>query len=305
MRLARLLVLSMLGASALVGCGSSSAQSGAGNPGAGAASASSASGSGSGGAATSSGGGAAASGGAGTGGSDGGLIIDVDAAPGTDSGACTTLNIGIFGNPGANASSNFQQWLVMSGTSVQRIQTTATEPLTAATLQPFDVVILDWLTRDYTAAEAAAFASFVSAGGGIASMSGYDNDTTDDWHANSLLAPLQVAYSGPLLNGPVTDFATHPITTGLTSVTFAGGYAISDLGGTASTRTPVAFLPGGNGNVNVGYAIQMGQGHGFVWGDEWIEFDSEWTTIPQIKQLWVQVFAWISPTNKCALMPPG
>jgi hypothetical protein len=242
----------------------------------------------------------------GAGGDDGGLVLNIDAGNGDGSSACQHLNIGILGNPGADPSANFQTWLTMAGTSVQRIQTTAGVPLTAATLQPFDVVILDWLTRDYTSAETSLFSSFVSAGGGVVSMSGYDNNTTDDWHANSLLAPLEVAYSGPLLSGPVTTFATHPITAGLTSVTFNGGYAISDLGGTNSTRTPIAFLPApsGTGQVNVGYAIQYGSGRAFVWGDEWIEFDSEWSTIPQIKQLWVQVFAWISPSNKCALDPP-
>jgi hypothetical protein len=232
---------------------------------------------------------------------DGGLLDGgASGDAGTDAG-CTPLNIGIFGNPGANASSNFQQWLVMEGTSVTRLQTTTGMPVTAATLQPFDIVILDWLTRDYTSSEASVFSAWVAAGGGVVSMSGYDNNTTDDWHANSLLAPLEVAYSGPLLNGPVTDFATHPITTGLTSVTFNGGYGISDLGGTASTRTPLAFLPLSTGNTTVGFAIQMGSGHAFVWGDEWIEFDSEWSTLPEIKQLWVQVFGWIAPPNRCGL----
>jgi hypothetical protein len=176
--------------------------------------------------------------------------------------------------------------------------------VTAATLAPFDVVVLDWLTRDYTAAEAAVLSTWIQAGGGLASMSGYDPNPIDNWHANSLLAPLQVAYNGSLLNGPVTSFATHPITAGLTSVTFAGGYAISDLGGAASTRTPIAFLSPGGTQVNVGYAIQMGSGRAFVWGDEWIEFDSQWSTLPEIKQLWVQVFGWLAQPNKCALMPP-
>ena len=86
--------------------------------------------------------------GSGAGGDDGGIVFNIEG--GTDDGsACQHLNIGILGNPGANASSNFQSWLTMAGTSVQRIQTTATDPLTPATLQPFDVVILDWLTRDY------------------------------------------------------------------------------------------------------------------------------------------------------------
>lgn len=307
----RLLALSWLGAAALVACsassgskgsgGSSTAASSTGTHGAGT---SSATGTGTGGAATGSGTGVAATS-SGTGGMGGGPIFDIDSGSGDGSSACQHLNIGILGNPGANPSANFQQWLVMSGTSVQRIQTMTGVPLTKADLQPFDVVILDWLTRDYTTPEAAVVTAFVNAGGGLVSMSGYDNNTTDDWYANSLLAPLEVAYSGPLINGPVTMFTTHPITAGITSVTFNGGYAISDLGGKASMRTPIAFLTEGAGSVTVGYAIQMGKGHAFVWGDEWIEFDSEWSTIPQIKQLWVQVFQWISPMNKCALMPPA
>ncbi len=236
----------------------------------------------------------------------GGPTLHIDPDAGTldedASAGCSHLNIGILGNPGANASSNFQQWLVASGTSTQRIQTSANEPLTSATLAPFDVVILDWLTREYTADEADIFASWVSAGGGVASMTGYDN-TSSDWYANTLLAPLDVAYSGPLLSGPVVNFATHPVTAGLTSVTFSGGYAVSDLGGSASMRTPIAFLPG-SPEVDAGVAVQLGKGRAIVWGDEWIEFDSEWSTLPQIAQFWVQLFSWIAPKNKCELTPP-
>lgn len=289
----RLLALSLLGVASLLACGASD------RGGSGAGAGTTTTGKGTGGSTASGLDGGGGQAGGGLGGDDGGLILD-GAVP-VDAAGCTHLNIGIFGNPGANPSSNFQTWLEMSGTSVQRIQKTATDPVTAATLAPFDVIVLDWLTRDYTAAEAAVLATWISAGGGLATMTGYDNNTTDDWHANSLLAPLQVAYSGALLNGPVTTFAQHPITAGLTSVTFAGGYAVSDLGGTASTRTPIAFL---SGPTNVGYAIEMGQGHAFVWGDEWIEFDSEWSTLPEIKQLWVQVFGWLAPPNKCALTPP-
>ena len=233
----------------------------------------------------------------------GGSIIQPDAGPSDAGSSCKHLNIGILGNPGSNPSSNFATWLTMAGTSVKRIQTTATEPLTQTTLQAFDVIVLDWLTRDYTSAEASILSGFVTAGGGVVSMTGYDNNTTDDWHANSLLSPLGVGYAGPLLSGPVTSFAPHPITAGLTSVTFSGGYGIADLGGGQSTRTPVAFVPNDNANVPVGYAVQMGTGHAFVWGDEWIEFDSEWSTLPEIKQMWVQIFGWVSPQNSCGLVP--
>jgi hypothetical protein len=312
MILARRLAFSLLGASTLLACGTSADHGSAGATGfsgtGGAVSSTvgSVGSVGSGGGATTSGQGGGALAGSGGGSSDGGLFTNFDASADA-SGACSQLNIGIFGNPGSNASSNFQQWLVMSGTSVQRIQTTSSVPLTAATLQPFDVVVLDWLVRDYSTAEAAIFTTWVTAGGGVASLSGYSNTPANDWHANSLLAPMEVAYSGPVLNGPVTQFATSPITVGLTSVTFEGGYAISDLGGTASTRTPIALLPSstGAGTVPVGYAIEMGAGRTFMWGDEWIEFDSQWSTLPEIKQLWVQVFGWIAPTNKCALTPPS
>jgi hypothetical protein len=291
----QLLGRSLIGVSALLGCSTANGTGpGAAGVTAGGAGASST---------TSSGAGAGVGGASNSNGND--LNLDVDAATVDQDAAtgCSHLNIGILGNPGSNNASNFQQWLTKSGTSVQRIQTTADEPITRATLDSFDVVVVDRLTREYTADEASIFAAWVTAGGGVASMSGYQDDTTVDWRANSLLAPLGVAYAGNRVWGPVTKFATHPTTAGLTSVTFTGGYPVSDLGGVSSTRTPIAFLPG-TPEATVGSAIQMGAGHALVWGDEWIEFDSEWSTYPQIPQLWVQVFAWISPQTKCLLDPP-
>ncbi|HKO47873.1 MAG TPA: hypothetical protein VJV79_09125 [Polyangiaceae bacterium] len=300
MRSIHWLVGSLLSASALVACGNDPRRPGSAvaNAGAGNSSAS--------GGAAGSGGAAAGSGLAGSTVAGTGPILVVDPDAGTTDRdadtACSHLNIGILGNPGARASSNFQEWLVKSGTSATRIHTSSNDALTSATLQPFDVVILDWLTHAYTADEAAIFAAWISAGGGMASMTGYSN-TPSDWHANSLLAPLQVAYSGSLANGPITNFAAHPVTAGLSSVTFLGGYPVADLGGSASTRTPIAFLPDTSDTI-AAVAIQMGKGRGIVWGDEWIEFDSEWSTLPEITQFWVQLFAWIAPKNKCELTPP-
>ena len=218
-----------------------------------------------------------------------------------DAGGCTTLNIGILGNPGSDTSANFQKWLVAAGTSVTRIETQSTDPpITSGTIAGFDVVILDWLARDYTSNEASVIQARIAAGGGLIAMSGY-NGTSTDFRANVLLAPLSVAYTGGLLNGPVTTFATHPITQGLTSVTFNGGYAVGDLGGGSSTRTPIAFI----GTPAVAQAIQLGSGRAFVFGDEWIEFDSEWSAMPQIPLLWLQVFNWISPPSRCMLTGIG
>jgi hypothetical protein len=112
-----------------------------------------------------------------------------------------------------------------------------------------------------------------------------------------------VAFSGDRVWGPASSFAMHPITQGLTSVTFTGGYPVSDLGTSPSTRDAIAFLPGTPAK-SVAFAVRMGSGHAFVWGDEWIEFDSEWAALPEIPKLWVQAFAWLAPMTTCALNPP-
>lgn len=223
--------------------------------------------------------------------------------PGADTGDpdCTPLQIGLFGNPGAYDSSEFQQWLAAGGAVVQRVQTTPDEPLSPEALMPFDVVVLDWLTREYTPGEAATLADRVAAGSGLISMTGWNNVLPDDWRANSLLAPLGVAYSGPLLDGPVATLEPHPVTDDLTSVVFKGGYAISDLGDSPSTRTPIAYLSADGGDVPVGFAIEIGSGRAVVWGDEWIEFLSQADTFQPA--VWVQMFEWIAP-DRCALLPP-
>ncbi|HVH40994.1 MAG TPA: hypothetical protein VM925_01585 [Labilithrix sp.] len=209
---------------------------------------------------------------------------------------CETLNIGIIGVPGENASSNFQSWLKNAGTTATRIHTERDNVLTSAALAPFDVVIIDHLMHDYSSDEAAAFQTWLSAGKGAVSMSGYLNAPEVDFRANALLAPLGVAYAGARFDGPITQFVPHPITQGLTSITFLGGYAVEPIDDVTSTRTAIAS----EGDRNVGYTVELGQGRAFVWGDEWIQHDSEWATLVEIQQLWLQIFAWLAP-NRCKL----
>jgi len=226
-----------------------------------------------------------------------GKIDDVDV--GKD-GICDCLSIGIIGSPGTNPSANFQAWLEAKGTTVERTHKTATETFDLAFLNKYDVVILDWLPREYTAAEADALRQWVEAGGGFMSMTGYNGTPTPDFYPNSLLAPFGLAYQPGLLNGPVTTFATHPVTVGLTSVTFAGGYLVKDSGSTGGTSTVIGSLSAGP----VAFAHERGKGRGVVWGDEWIEFDSEWQTLPEIQQLWVNIFSWIGPQDSCQVPKP-
>lgn len=226
-----------------------------------------------------------------------GKIDDVDA--GKD-GICDCLRIGIIGSPGSNPSANFQAWLEAKGTTAERTHKTATEAFDLAFLGKYDVVILDWLPREYTAAEADALKQWMEAGGGLMSMTGYNGTPTPDFYPNTLLAPLGLAYQPGLLTEPVTIFANHPVTVGLTSVTFAGGYLVKDSGSVGGTSTVIGSISAGP----VAFAHERGKGRGVVWGDEWIEFDSEWQTLPQIEKLWVNIFAWIGPQDSCQVVIP-
>jgi hypothetical protein len=222
-----------------------------------------------------------------------GFVDDID--EGGD-GICDCLAIAIIGTPGSLASSQFQQWLIDRGTSADRIDPAVVD---ATVLDDYDVVILDQLTREYTPAEAAAFDAWVTAGGGLMSMTGHTSSpvSAQQW-PNGILGPMGLEYQGPLLNGPVTDFEPHPITVGLTSVTFLGGFeVVATMPGLSDV---VARLPN---MAPAAQAQERGAGKVFVWGDEWIEYDSEWAALPEITQLWVNIFEWITPTEICA--PPA
>jgi len=221
-----------------------------------------------------------------------GIVDDID--EGGD-GICDCLAIAIVGVPGSLAASEFQQWLIDRGTTTDRIDPPLVD---AAVLDPYDVIVLDQLTRSYDPAEAAAFDTWVTEGGGLMSMTGHTASpvSAQQW-PNSILGPMGLEYQGVLLSGPVTDFLPHPTTVGLTSVTFLGGFAVVET--IPGLSEVVAQLPG---PVAAAQVQQRGNGRLFIWGDEWIEYDSEWTMLPEITQLWTNIFAWLAPADICA--PP-
>jgi len=222
-----------------------------------------------------------------------GFVDDIDV--GMD-GICDCLAIGIIGTSGSLAASQFQQWLIDRGSSAERIDPALVD---AAVLDAYDVVILDQLTRAYTPAETAAFDAWVTGGGGLMSMTGHTaNPVSAQQWPNGILGPMGLEYQGSLRDGPVTDFLPHPITAGLTSVTFLGGFeVVATIPGQSEV---IARLPGA---VPAAQAQERGAGKVFVWGDEWIEYDSEWAALPEITQLWVNIFDWLTPMDVCA--PPA
>jgi hypothetical protein len=190
----------------------------------------------------------------------------------------------LLGSPGANPSSNFQNWAFMNGTVVSR-QTNPT--IDATLLAQYDLVLIDGLPRAYTADEATALATWVAAGNSVMALTGYYGSITDASFPSSLLVELGASFENQLLDGPVTTFpATHPTTTGLTSVTFSGGRPIV-------TTAPNVTVVGTIGTTNVAVAFEHGDGRVYLWGDEWVTFDSQWTSMPEIEQFWVNAFGWL------------
>jgi hypothetical protein len=205
--------------------------------------------------------------------------------------------IGILGAPGANPSANFQAWLETQGAIATRFHATAAAPtLRREELDTFDLVIVDWLQRTYSAEEAATLADWVNDGGGLFAMTGHDGFTSSERH-DSLLGPALPTYDlvMGLLNGPATLLA-HPTTldtdgvSTLPPVTFAGGRAVIVPASTPEI-VPIATI----GTTVVGVAGPYGAGHVLVFGDEWIEFDSEWSTMPPIPRLWQNAVGWLAP----------
>jgi hypothetical protein len=216
-----------------------------------------------------------------------GLVDDVD--KGND-GIYDCQHIALFGLPGLDPSANFVAWLQSNGSVVERIQTAAGTPLTAALLNGYNVIILDRLVRTYTADEAGLLRDWVSAGGGLMVMSGYTGNQSDLDNPNSLVADLGLTFTPGLESGPVTMFVPHPLTTGITSMTFSGGFrVVSQAPVDGETDTVVANLTSGP----VGVAQDRALGRVFLWGDEWITFDSQWTTMPQVKTFWVNILGWL------------
>ncbi|MDC0718563.1 hypothetical protein [Nannocystis bainbridge] len=224
-----------------------------------------------------------------------GIVDDVDVG---GDGICDCLNIAIFGNEGANPSAEFQGWLEAQGTQVDRISLDGT-PIDAVTLEKYDIVILDWLVRNYSAEEAATIRTWVEGGGGLMSMTGHTNNNTVVDRPNSIIAPMGLAYnqSKGFFGGPVTQWTPHPITEGITSVSFYGGLYVDIVEDGVALNEVIGTLP--QGPVAVGQTRLDGKL--FIFGDEWIEFDSEWQQIPQIKQFWVNILAWLSPQNFCTI----
>jgi hypothetical protein len=226
------------------------------------------------------------------------MIDDVDV--GMD-GICDCLSIALVGNEGANQSAEFQTWLEGQGTMVDRINSNVMNdidvPLDPPLLAKYDILILDWLQRSYTAQEATDVRLWIEGGAGLMSMTGHVNNNTVIDRPNTILGPMGLTYNGSqgFFSGPVTQFNPHPITMGLTSISFYGGLYVDIVDDGVGVNQVIMTLPPGP----VGVVQDRLLGQVFVFGDEWVEFDSEWQNMPEIQKFWVQTLSYLGPKNSC------
>ena len=105
-----------------------------------------------------------------------------------------------------------------------------------------------------------------------------------------------IAFGQLLLSGSAT-LLPHPTTldtdgvSTLPPVTFAGGRPVIVPAALMADIVPIAMI----GAEVVGVAGPLGDGYVLIFGDEWIEFDSEWATMPAIPRFWQNAVGWLAP----------
>lgn len=205
--------------------------------------------------------------------------------------------LAILGDPGSNPGANFAAWIEKRGPVVDRfLAGPDLEAFTLADLQRYQVLLLDFLAPSALLGLAPEeLMTWAEGGGRIIALSGYGDYPEVVSVQNRMLAPLLLGFvSDTPVWGPVTRFEPHPITAGLQSLTFVGGREVSHdpLDEVIMTVSEAA--------VPVGVVATRGAGRLFLFGDEWVTFDSEWVAMPEIEQFWVNVFDWL---GGCKLTP--
>jgi hypothetical protein len=233
---------------------------------------------------------------------DAGTVQFQDSSAPIDASAPMGCNLATIGTGGSHASTQFEAWLSQGGVGSLGDQT-----ISASLLAPFSVLIVQNLDTNhvYTAAEAQALYTWVESGGNVMTLTGYGGGNEPS-NVNTLIAPFDMQYATNLvLCGcgvplAITDWVSHPITSGITSVGFDNGYEVVGTAGTI-----LASQSDTSGNHHVLRAATVGSGHIVVWGDEWISYDTVWQDFPQTLTFWQNVIDWFNPQAGCVVPKPN
>lgn len=233
-----------------------------------------------------------------------GVIDDIDVG---NDGICDCLRIATLGAPGKWGQGDvFKAWL--DSRSVKGAVSLGGQVLDKALLEKYQVIVaqdLSTIGRAYSDAEVKALKDWVDAGGGLLTLIGY-GDPSERTNVNALLAPFGTSYDAAQIlqkpNGgstvPITGWVAHPVTQGVSRVGVDNGYEVVGNGTTLATEQGKTMLK----------AQQVGRGHVLVWGDEWITYDSEWSSHPdyQVTLFWLNMIKWLTPQGECQVaIPPN
>lgn len=196
--------------------------------------------------------------------------------------------LGTYGAvPGADGQDAVVAWL--NDNSTGEAEYFATKPtVNAEYLRNYDVIVIQNLETwpAFTADEKAAFEAWVRAGGGVIALNGYSAVATEMTNVNDLLAFSGMSYvpGSDTANEtqrttklgvceacygaavPQAGWTTHAIGLNIKQVGAFHGRAV--LGG-----APVAEEFG----AVLGAAVDMDKGHIFMFHDEWVTYNSQWT----------------------------
>ncbi|WP_052375109.1 hypothetical protein [Chondromyces apiculatus] len=230
-----------------------------------------------------------------------GQIDNVDVG---NDGICDCLSIATLGVKGnAGVGDVFAAWL--NDRSDNGAVNLNDAVLTPQLLAPYQVIVaqnLSQIGRAYSAEEIAALQQWIEEGGGLITLIGYASPP-ERTNVNSLLAPFNVGYDAqPILPKtgavtiPITEWTAHPTTVNVTAVGFDNGYAVNGDAEVIATKEGLV----------VARAKTIGDGHLFVWGDEWITFDSEWESLQnyQVEQYWLNLIKWLTRETECQVDIP-
>jgi len=226
-----------------------------------------------------------------------GIVDDLDVAR---DGICDCLRIATLGIPGTSGKGNiFADWL--SSRSDTPAASLNDQVLTPALLTGYQVIVaqdLSQIGRTYSAQEIDALEAWIRAGGGLMTLIGY-RDASERTNVNAILARFDTSYGDQQIlkrsgssSVPITEWlAPHPVIEGITQVGVDNGYPVL---GTATTLAR-------GGGYDLLKVRQADQGHLVVWGDEWITYDSEWSSHPeyQVAQFWVNSIKWLTVARVC------
>jgi hypothetical protein len=258
-----------------------------------------------------------------------------------DQGHCTCFNIASIGlpghtgfNDGQDSTDAFTQYLnTQSSASVDMFTTRPT--LDAAFLGKYDVLIIQWLADGFSGGsgtgywtfssdELQALKAWVQAGGGVIALSGYDASSQEVTPVNQLLgAVTDISYGTADVLGSNTSYClgeTAPLGGWVQSTPIGRG--ITEVGafhGRPVNAGPDAVVDCTDGGTVYAAHEDVGQGHVFVFTDEWVTYTSQWFGIDagggcqdasadvvyQVPQFWFNAISYASQATECPFTLTG